>query len=70
MLSMPTSGWKAWRYHIAEKSPNVQPTKHRRVLTAARRHVGREVQKSDVAMDGALGLASLELLEHGVCWVH
>lgn len=45
MASMPISEWKAWRYHMAEKSPRVQPMRHRRVLTPARRHVDLDVQK-------------------------
>ena len=36
---------------MEEKSPSVHPTKHRRVLTAARRHVEREAQKPSAVSD-------------------
>ncbi|KAL7619827.1 hypothetical protein AAE478_010372 [Parahypoxylon ruwenzoriense] len=41
---MPNSGYHAWRSHMAEKSPRVQPTRHRNVFTAARCQVGPEDQ--------------------------
>lgn len=51
---------------MAEKSPRVQPTRHRKVLTPARRHVGLADQKSRERTDGGGGGggdASLDLLQ-------
>lgn len=56
MAPIPRSGWDAWRYHIAEKSPAVHPTKHRSVLTEARRHVGLDAQKSNANGEARFGL--------------
>jgi len=70
MPPMAMSGWKAWRYHMAEKSPSVQPTRHLSVLTPARRHVGREAQKADSVTEGVLGLEPSDLLGQGACRVH
>ena len=39
---------------MEEKSPSVHPAKHRRVLTAARRHVERETQKPGAASDNGV----------------
>lgn len=64
MALMPRSGWKAWRYHIAEKSPNVQPTRHRRVLTPARLQICLDDQNSSVLIGGVS--AALVLLLHDV----
>lgn len=44
MVDIPRSEWKDCRYHIAEKSPAVHPTRHRRVLTPARFQTGVELQ--------------------------
>ncbi|CAH0030217.1 unnamed protein product [Clonostachys rhizophaga] len=60
MACMPSSGWNAWRYHMAEKSPAVQPTRHRRVLTPARFHVALELQKSRLSVEGVGALADLQ----------
>lgn len=65
MAPVPRSGWKAWRYHMAEKSPSVQPTRHRRVLTPARCHADLDDQKSVEAMDGT-GVAFAPLLHVAV----
>lgn len=47
---MPNSGQKVCSDHIVEKSPRVQPTRHRDVLMAALRQVDLHVQKpSEVA---------------------
>lgn len=46
IVPMPKSAWYACRYHIAAKSPVVQPTRHRNVFTPARRHVARHDQKA------------------------
>jgi hypothetical protein len=48
---MPSSGWAACKYHMAEKSPTVQPTRQRKVLIIARFHTGTEDQKPTVAAD-------------------
>lgn len=40
---------------MAEKSPRVQPTRHRNVLTPARFHVGRDAQKSQDNTGGGVG---------------
>lgn len=61
MALVPISGWKAWRYHMAEKSPSVQPTRHLSVLTPARFHVGLDDQKSTDVTAGA-GVVVLLLL--------
>ncbi|CAH0056330.1 unnamed protein product [Clonostachys solani] len=61
MACMPSSGWNAWRYHMAEKSPTVQPTRHRRVLTPARFHVALELQKSRLSVEGVGALADLQV---------
>lgn len=45
MLEMPSSGCAACRYHMAEKSPAVHPTRHRVVLTMALFHTGFDDQK-------------------------
>ncbi|KAL7621860.1 hypothetical protein AAE478_007360 [Parahypoxylon ruwenzoriense] len=53
IVPTPSSGAYIWRSHIAEKSPLVQPTRHRNVLTAARRHVVADAQNwSEVMGDG------------------
>lgn len=39
---------------MAEKSPAVQPTRHRNVLTVARRHVALDVQKAADAIEAVL----------------
>ncbi|KAF6798789.1 hypothetical protein CSOJ01_12630 [Colletotrichum sojae] len=57
--STAISEWNDWRYHMAEKSPRVQPTRHRNVLTAARFHVGREAQKSQDSTGGGVGCFDL-----------
>ncbi|KAF6826121.1 hypothetical protein CPLU01_09853 [Colletotrichum plurivorum] len=57
--STAISGWNDWRYHIAEKSPKVQPTRHRNVLTPARFQVGREAQKSQDSTGGGVGCFDL-----------
>jgi hypothetical protein len=44
MIGNPRSAWNDCRYHIAEKSPAVHPTRQRRVLTPARFQTGVEVQ--------------------------
>lgn len=46
MVSTPKCEWNACRYHMAEKSPRVQPTRHLKVLTPALRQAEREAQKS------------------------
>lgn len=51
MVPMPIVGYESWRYHIAEKSPAVQPTRHRSVLMAARFHSMREAQKLGAIAD-------------------
>jgi hypothetical protein len=61
MACMPNSGWNAWRYHMAEKSPAVQPTRHRRVLTPARFHVALELQKLRLSAEGVGALADLQV---------
>lgn len=58
---IPISGQCICRSHMAEKSPIVQPTKHRKVLTAALPlvyvHVQNWVLEADkVAIGGAWGL--------------
>jgi hypothetical protein len=69
MVLMPRSAWYAWRYHMAEKSPVVQPSRQRDVLTMALFHTERERQKSLVLADrccdwhDVLGLSGL-LFEH------
>lgn len=40
---MSSVGWCAVRYHIAERSPALQPTKQRNVFTEALRQVCRQV---------------------------
>jgi hypothetical protein len=52
MVPVPMCGWTAWRYHIVEKSPRVQPTRHLRVLTPARLHIGVDDQKCVENRDG------------------
>lgn len=46
IADMPMSAWYACRYHMAEKSPAVQPTRQRRVLIEARFQVVREDQNA------------------------
>jgi hypothetical protein len=41
----PRSAWNDCRYHMAEKSPAVQPIRHLKVLTPARRHTAEDPQK-------------------------
>lgn len=52
MAPVPSSGWKDWRNHMAEKSPKVQPTRQRVVLRPALRHVEGDDQKSSDVGDG------------------
>ena len=40
----PRSAWNDCRYHMAEKSPAVQPIRHLKVLTPARRHTAGDPQ--------------------------
>lgn len=71
MLDMPMSGWKACRYHMAAKSPVVQPTRHRKVLTPARRHADREDQKARVVRGGGGDIAAgsvCSAVPGGVAW--
>jgi hypothetical protein len=56
IVCMPRSVWKAWRYHIAEKSPIVQPTRQRRVLIAARFQIGLDDQNCDEVGGGTVDL--------------
>lgn len=51
-VPVPISGWNDWRYHMDEKSPRVQPTRHRSVLTPARRHRGLDDQNWVDRRDG------------------
>ena len=66
IVDSPRSAWNDCRYHIAEKSPTVQPTRHRRVLIPARFHTGVELQKcvedNDSAAVALLGHIVLTLL--------
>lgn len=57
IVDTPSSPWNDCRYHMAEKSPTVQPTRHLKVLTPARLHTNEEFQncvddngKADVAL--------------------
>lgn len=59
---IPRSAWKDCRYHIAEKSPAVHPTRHRRVLTPARFQTGVELQNCVEDNDDA----AAALLAHSV----
>ena len=52
IICIPRSGWKDWRYHIAEKSPAVQPMRQRNVFRDARFQVGGEDQKGGDESDG------------------
>lgn len=68
---VPRSAWKAWRYHMDEKSPRVQPTKHRNVFTPARLQTAFDPQNRDENTEG--GNVFLSFLLHrafGVLWVH
>ena len=40
----PRSAWNDCRYHMAEKSPAVQPIRHLKVFTPARRHTAEDLQ--------------------------
>lgn len=57
---------------MAEKSPAVHPTRHRKVLTRALRQTGREVQKAAPRGEGggAAGLLDVDDDEHGLVWEH
>lgn len=66
MVDIPRSAWKDCRYHMAEKSPAVHPTRHRRVLIPARFQTGVELQNcvedNDSAAAALLGHSGLALL--------
>lgn len=46
---------------MAVKSPSVQPTRQRNVLTEARFHVGRDFQKPGEVMDKSGGFSLAQL---------
>ena len=66
MVGTPRSAWNDCRYHIAERSPAVQPTRHRSVLIPARFQTGVELQNcaedSDSAAAALLGQSVLGML--------
>lgn len=66
VVDNPRSAWNDCRYHMAEKSPTVQPTRHRSVLIPALFHTGVELQNcvedNDSAAAALLGHSVLALL--------
>lgn len=63
---MPRCGQAAWRYHMAEKSPTVHPTRQRSVLTSARRQTGVDDQKGRVHAEPEPATTALALEEQPV----
>ena len=69
VICMLMSGWNACRYHMDEKSPSVQPTKHRSVFRAERRHIDREAQKLSVVRDDVFFLVCFGHGDFGSRWL-